>query len=265
MATCARIEAGDPGSEEELHEEDGERGDRRAGHARRAVLARSRELPKVESDPDQGAHDREGEQQVRRKAEMADVRPVDQAGHDHVPAQRALQPAEDEQADELPAIALRDRALRREPDQRQREGHADQAADQPVEPLPEEDELELRQRHSGRPVDLEIFRRLLVELEGMLPVGLRQRRDRAGDGLPLRDRQAAFGQAGDPADHDHQEDQSGDGQEPVGNCERPLRPTEAVPRRRREGSSPFARAYRTAKTLCQGPPAATDRAKKSPM
>ena len=58
----------------------------------------ARECAKVERDPHQCAHDRERQQQMRRKPEMADVRPVDEAGHDHVPAERALQPAEDEQA-----------------------------------------------------------------------------------------------------------------------------------------------------------------------
>ena len=45
----------------------------------------------------------------------------------------------------------------------------------------------------------------LVQRRTPCPVGVSQRRDRAGDRLPLGDRQAAFGQAGDAADHDHRE------------------------------------------------------------
>ena len=95
-------------------------------------------------------------------------------GLDHVPAERALRAAEQQQGDQPPAVAVRDRALPREPGQRQREGEADQPAEQPVHPFPEEDELEVGEVHAGRAVDLPIFRRLLVEIEGALPVGSRQ-------------------------------------------------------------------------------------------
>ena len=68
------------------------------------------------------------------------------------------------------------------------------------------------------PLICAIFRRLLVEIEGVLPLLVRQRRDGAADRLPLGDAEPAFGQPGDAADHDHQEDQPGNEQQPVGDA-----------------------------------------------
>ena len=61
-------------------------------------------------------------------------------------------------AAELPAIAARDRPLPREPGERQSEGEADQPAEQPVDIFPEEDGLEVGERHAA--VDLLILRAL---------------------------------------------------------------------------------------------------------
>src|SRR3546814_17751184 len=61
------------------------------------------------------------------------------------------------------AIALGNRALPREPEQRQREGDADQPTQQAMQIFPEEDILELGERHP--PIDLPVFRIGLVRLE----------------------------------------------------------------------------------------------------
>jgi hypothetical protein len=98
--------------------------------------------------------------------------------------------------------------------QRQEEDHPDQPPQQPVRPLPEEDEFELVQRHAG--VDLGVLRNLPVFAERLHPVRLVQRRDRAHDRLPFRDRQARTRQARDPAHHHHQEDQRRRGEQPDG-------------------------------------------------
>ena len=83
------------------------------------------------------------------------------------------------------------------------------------------DELELVERHAL--VEHLVLRDLLVGLELGLPVGVAQRRDDAGDRLPLGDRQAGFGQAREAADHDHRQhhqrddiEPDADGLQPVG-------------------------------------------------
>src|SRR3546814_7014111 len=85
----------------------------------------------------------------------------------HPPADRALQPPQREERREAPAIALGNRALPREPEQRQREGDADQPTQQAMQIFPEEDILELGERHP--PIDLPVFRIGLVRLELRLP------------------------------------------------------------------------------------------------
>ena len=60
-------------------------------------------------------------------------------------------------AGELPRVAGRNPAAHGKPDERQQEHHADRAAEQPVEILPPEDALELRERHAL--VDLPVFGR----------------------------------------------------------------------------------------------------------
>jgi rhodanese-related sulfurtransferase len=95
-------------------------------------------LREIERRPDQQAEDEERQEQVDGEADVADLRPVDQARGDHPPADRALQPAEHEQAGEPPAIAARDRPLPGEPEQRKGEGEADEAAEQPVDIFPED-------------------------------------------------------------------------------------------------------------------------------
>ena len=151
---------------------------------------------------------------MHRKPLVRDRRPVDQSARDHPPADRTLQPAEREQCDKPPAIAARDPAQRGERGQGQREDDADRHAEQPVEPLPEENALERRQAHAF--IDELILRARLIQREHRVPFGAAQRRDHATDRVPLDDRQARLGQPGDAADDDHREHQCGDREQPRG-------------------------------------------------
>ena len=126
---------------------------------RRARRARH-EQP--ERDPQLGRQDRERHAQVRGEAEVAHARVVDQAALDHVPAERALQRAEREDARQLPRERAVDAPAHREPDEGQQEHRADGAPEQAVEVLPPEDALEAGQVH--RVVDL-------LELGGLLVLG----------------------------------------------------------------------------------------------
>ena len=101
-------------------------------------------------------------------------------------------------------------AANRKPRDSGEEDEAEDSSEQPVRPFPEEDELESRQRHAGRSGDFAILRCPLVEREFVHPLSMGQRRDGADDRLPLRDRQAAFGETRDAADDDHAEDERRD-------------------------------------------------------
>src|SRR5206468_1669654 len=134
---------------------------------------------------------------MRREPVRADLgAAVLEPGDDHEPADRTLQPAEDEQSGEPPAIPSRNRTPQREPADADEEDEAEQPPEQPMDPFPQEDELEPGEAHASRPGDLTILRGLPVEVEGMLPVGRAQGRYGAADRPPFGNRQAAFGQAG---------------------------------------------------------------------
>src|SRR6267142_1852378 len=64
-----------------------------------------------------------------------------------------------------------------EPQEGQREGDADEPPPQPVQPFPEEDRLEIRERHPG--MDEAELRDLAVARELGLPGGLAERRQDA--------------------------------------------------------------------------------------
>src|SRR4029079_13412822 len=102
-----------------------------------------------------------------------------------------------------PTEAFRDCTLHGKPADADEEDEAKDAAEEAVDPFPEEDELEAGERHSGGASHFAILRRLPVEVEFVLPICVGEWRDRAADRLPLGDRQAALGQAGDAADNDH--------------------------------------------------------------
>jgi hypothetical protein len=145
----------------------------------------------------------------------------DNPGHHHVPAEQPLRSAEREQADDLPAVALGDRAPDPEPQQARAEDEADQPAEQAVGEFPPIDVLECRERHSRRPVDLDIFGGRLVEVESAHPIGVAKRRDGSANWVPFGDRQAAFGEPRDSADDDHRKNHEGDEQQQPGERQRP--------------------------------------------
>ena len=65
LATWPGVEARDPRAVEDLHEQDRESEKSGRGEARRPVLAGGSEAAQVERDPDQRAHDRQRQQQMR--------------------------------------------------------------------------------------------------------------------------------------------------------------------------------------------------------
>src|SRR3546814_949400 len=87
-------------------------------------------------------------------AESSDVRSSDLVGAifdarpHHPPAARALPRDERREREQAPAIARRDGAEPRVPDQRDDERHADQTAEDAVQPFPEEDRLERTEERS---------------------------------------------------------------------------------------------------------------------
>ena len=206
----ARVQPGDIGPEEELEEQEGQRPD---GDGRHALTCRGWAL-EVKRGPDGQAEDREGGQEMHREAQVADVGALNEAARDHPPADRALDADQQENRDEAGLIALGDRLADPEPGQRKQHRKPDHPAEQAVDIFPEIDVLELGHAHAA--IDLLIFRDLPIALELGEPLRLVQRRERSADRLPFRDRQAAFGQPGDPADHHHHEDQPGDREQPVG-------------------------------------------------
>src|SRR5262249_56324953 len=95
---------------------------------------------------------REGACRGRGKTILRARSAAGEPGIDHPPADRALQPAEREDAPEArPPFAL-DPAAPQEPQERQQEHDADQPAEQTVRPLPPIDGLELPEPHAA--VDL---------------------------------------------------------------------------------------------------------------
>ncbi len=86
---------------------------------------------------------------MQRQAVLADVDAVDEAGLHHVPADGALQAAQREDAETLQREAAAQLAHEPERDERQREGDADEAAEEAVRPFPPVDGLEGFERHAG--------------------------------------------------------------------------------------------------------------------
>ena len=150
------------------------------------------------------------------EAEMADIGAFAEPRGDHPPADEPLKPAQREQPDQARAIAFGDHPAPGIDRERQREGEADDAAEQAVDIFPEEDELEIGQRHALGLVDFLIFGDLLIFQEFFLPLRLGERGQRARHRPPLGDRQAGFGEAGDPAHDDHHENEAGDKKQPAG-------------------------------------------------
>ena len=176
--------------------------------------------PQIKRRPHQQRQGQQCQRQMGCEPQMADLDIVGQAGLDHPPANKALQSAQRQQAQQPGVITLRNCPPEPEPGQRQGKGQTDHPAEQAVKPFPEEYDLEPGQRHSGWPVDLGILRDPLIGPKRRLPLRFGQRRNCTGNRLPLGDRQARFSQPGDPADHHHQRDDGGDGEQPAGQGKR---------------------------------------------
>ena len=132
---------------------------------------------------------------------LADGDPLDQARRHHPPADRALQPAEKEQADEARRHRPFDAAERKQHEERYGEDDADAARQGAVDPFPPENALELVEGHTL--VQLLVLRDQPVFCELLLPFRFVERRDDAVDRLPFGDRQAGIGQPRGAAD-EHQ-------------------------------------------------------------
>ena len=74
-----------PGAEQQLDGQHAKRSNCRTPEPRWPMLTKPCQLPQIEGYPDQGAHDCEGQKEVGRQPEVADIGSVDEAGHDHVP------------------------------------------------------------------------------------------------------------------------------------------------------------------------------------
>ena len=214
----AGAEAGDPRAEHQLDEQDSERDQRGAGEASGARLRVAGKRAQIERGPQQCRHQEQGQKQMRRQAIGTDFGAAFKARYDHQPADQPLHPAEHEQDSQTRPVARWNLPLPREPQQGQREHQPDDPAEQAVDPFPEEDELEPVQGHSGGGDDFAILGGRLVQIEGVVPVGLGKRRNRPRQRFPLGDAEPAFGQPGDPADNDHREHHQCDHEQEVGDC-----------------------------------------------
>ena len=147
--------------------------------------------------------DRRG-REVRREAVLRDVDADREARRHHPPAEHALKAAEDEEDRQRGRELPRKATLKQEDSEGNCESESDHAAEEPVRPLPPEDVLEVGEREVE--VLALVLGDLLVGLELGVPVGGRQRRQHAGDRLPLGDREPGVGEARDAAERDHRED-----------------------------------------------------------
>src|SRR5215470_11752969 len=132
---------------------------------------------------------------------LTDARIVHQPALDHVPADCALERAEQEYSAQARRKAAVDLSAEDEIKQRKQEHEADGPPQETMEILPPEDALELVERHAAIP--LVILGRLLVLVEHLPPLRVAQRRNRTDDGLPFHDRQAGMGEARDSTYHHH--------------------------------------------------------------
>ena len=140
---------------------------------------------------------------MRGEAKVRNPRIIDESALHHVPAQRALQPAEKKDGEEPRGDAGRNPAFGDEPQQRHQEHDSDRASEQAVDIFPAVDPLEPFQAHVR--VDLTKLGRRLISGEGIVPIRVAHGRQRPDDGLPFGDRQPGVGQARHPAHDDHRE------------------------------------------------------------
>ncbi len=165
-----------------------------------------------EQEPERVAEDRQRHAEMGGEPVLADIGAVHEPALHHVPAERALEASEHEQAEKPRQQRARDVAGDQKAEERHEEGKADEAAEEAMRPFPPEDGLELIEAHAA--LDLSVFGDLLIGGEGLLPVGLAERRDRSHDRLPFGDGEARIGEPRRPADQDHGDDEQREGGKP---------------------------------------------------
>ena len=198
----------------------------------------------VQRDPDQRAHDRQRQQQMRGQAEVADVGAVGEAGHHHVPAERALQPAEHQQPDHASSRSLSESRAST------RTRRAPPANTSPIA-RPSKRWRTPTNRCCWNWARVIPAGPLISRYSGVCRYSAKARsqsawesgRDGAADRPPFGDRQTAFGEPGDAADDHHREHQSGDEQQQVRQCPRTGRRIRSVRPERKKRRSPSASAY----------------------
>ena len=133
-----------------------------------------------------------------------DVLLIQSALH-HDPSQSALQSSQQEEDDHRDHHLPGDHAFPQKPEEWKKKDQTYQTGPLTMEPLPEIDELEIRQRKIK--VDVLELPDLLIFFKGSLPVRLIHGRQCTQDRLPFGDGQSRTRQAGDAAeedlDHDH--------------------------------------------------------------
>ena len=211
VVSLPRPQAGDETAQRDLsqHRED-HQGGNVAQHRRHAFGDSGATLARRE--PDQGGQRHRRQQQMRRQPLLSHLDPARQPRTDHPPTDETLQTAERENPQHLPFQAARQHVPRPENDQRDKQREAEQPADQPVRPFPEEDRLEATEVHIGK--QRLILRNLLVPVESLLPPVVREGRDHAGQRFPLGDRKPGLGQPRRAADDNHQQHERRDAPKP---------------------------------------------------
>jgi hypothetical protein len=168
--------------------------------------------PHAIGNPNDGGENQGGKRKMSGEAVLADINTVNEAGGNHVPAQRSLGAAENENCKQLRPQGPFNPAGEREIKQRQGKGHADEAAQETMGPFPPVDEFEFRQRHA--PVLDLVLRNEFVFFKGDQPIRFIQWWNCTQQGPPFGDRQAAISQTGGAADDDHAEHEKGHGIKP---------------------------------------------------
>jgi hypothetical protein len=138
---------------------------------------------------------------MRGEAVLAHMRVVHQTALDHVPAEQALQPAQDEHGCQARNQRSPDAAADQEIQKREQKHHSDGASQETVRVFEPVNALEAVQVHAR--VDLLVLRGFSVEAECRIPLRLAERRHDAEDGVPLHHRQPRAGESGHAAEHHH--------------------------------------------------------------
>src|SRR5260221_13642409 len=180
------IEPGDEAAGEQGQEDERDNRRRRARQQGGRQRPRRTRPEQVERCPQDRGIDDDGKAEMGDEPVLADLDAVDETALDHDPAEHALEPAEHENADQPRHQTGRDATAEQAPQEGRGKGDYDQAGPQAVQPLPEEERLEVRQAHPGMH-ELELRDRPIFG-EFRLPCGFAQRRQYAGDRLPFGDR-----------------------------------------------------------------------------